>query len=209
MKLIFALALAASPVNERYQDCVTLVQADLEIGRIAAQQWVGDGGGAMALHCLARADAAAGFPKLAATRLEDIAERKDAGDALERARILSQAAEAWLDAGNVHNAANANERAFALAPDSGELHIVAAKIFESKGSPLEVIKSINAAEEQDLGSAAGFVARARAYKDIGDLEASADDIVRALALDPENVKALVLRGELQQAGIVIDVNYDG
>ena len=115
---LFLAALAASPLclslsaaaqapeeqlDPRYADCVQLLDADLDLGRVAAQQWVDEGGGAEARHCLAVADLKAGFPKLAALRLEQIAQRKDAGDDYVRARIYSQAAEAWLavaDAGD-------------------------------------------------------------------------------------------------------------
>ena len=59
-----------------YQECVALIKNDLEAGRRRAQQWVSTGGGADARHCLAIADLESGFPKLAAARLEEIAERK-------------------------------------------------------------------------------------------------------------------------------------
>src|SRR5690606_19581999 len=96
MFLTLIAAAGAFSLSPRYADCIQFVEADLDIGRIAAQQWVSEGGGSEARHCLAIADLKAGFPKLSALRLEEIAQRKDAGDDYVRARVLSQAAEAWL-----------------------------------------------------------------------------------------------------------------
>ncbi len=208
--LALSAAAAAEPsLDPRYQACIEGVKTDLEAGRSAAQQWAAEGGGAMAQHCLAVADLAAGFPKLAAARLQSITERNDAGDNTVRAKILAQSAEAWLEAELPENAETVVEQAFDLTPDAGELHLVAAKIYELQDRPLDVIKSVDAAEALNLGSAAGFVARGRAQFKTGNYEAAAHDVVRALSLDPRNIDALVLRGELRQTGIAIDVDYAG
>lgn len=204
--LFLAVAAAASADSTpRYLDCLTLVEADLELGRTAAQQWASEGGGADAQHCLAVADIAAGFPKLGAARLEDIAQRKDAGDDYVRARLLAQAAYAWLQGGEAAFAHNAIEKAFALAPDSGELQLTAAKIFAAQEKWQQVVSSVTAAEDAGFVSSSTFVLRGRALTELGDYQAAAQDVVNALSIDPTNVEALVLRGELQQTGVVIEV----
>ena len=205
--LLLALEAASQPVASRYDDCVALVAADLDLGRLAAQQWVDAGGGANARHCLAIADLQAGFPKLAAVRLQDIAERRDAGDDLIRARLLSQSAEAWLEADDPDQALAALERAFELAPDAGELHLKAVKVFAAQENWQGVIDAVGAAEEAGFSTAEAYVLRGRAHKAFGSFETAAQDVVNALTLDPVNLDALVLRGELQQAGVVIDVFY--
>lgn len=205
-----ALALQTAPERQldlRYLDCVTLVENNAEIGRIAAQQWADAGGGAPAQHCLAIADLANDLPKLAAARLQTTADRADAGDDGERARIYSQAAEAWLIAEQPDEAEKAIDLAFGLAPDAVELLLIAAEIYEAQNRSQKVIDAVSAAETQGYGSVKGFVMRARAYYAFGDLYAAADDVVAALSSDPYNVDALVLRGNIQQAGIVIDVEY--
>ncbi len=202
---LLALQAAAELISPRYADCVELVNADLDLGRIAAQQWVGEGGGAEARHCLALADLKAGFPKLAALRLEEIAQRKDAGDDYVRARLLSQAAQAWLTANETQQAQNAIDQALALVPDSGELYLTAAKVYAAQERWQDVINAVNTAEENSLGSAATFVLRGRARYVFGAYELAANDVVAALSLDPRNVDALVLRGDLAQAGVPIDV----
>ena len=221
VSLLLALAasttLSGSPLTgdgqqptgpSRYDDCVMLLEADLEIGRIAAQQWTQEGGGAEAQHCLAIADAKAGFPKLSAVRLEEIAERKDAGDDYVRARILAQATEMWLTAGKTEAAAAALAKATALTPDSGELKLTAAKVFTAQERWHDAIAAVDAAEEAGFVAASAFVDRGRARYRVGDYQAAAEDVVAALTLDPVNIDALVLRGDLQQTGIVIDVFYE-
>jgi tetratricopeptide (TPR) repeat protein len=197
--------IALIEANERYIDCITLVDADIEAGRAAAQQWAG--GGADAQHCLALADIAAGFPKLGAVRLEDIAQRKDAGDDYVRARLLAQAAYTWLQAGEAEAAQRAINEAFLLVPDSGELHVTAAKIHAAQKEWHQVVSSVTTAEQAGFASAENYVLRGRAYAELGAYETAAQDVVNALSLNPVNVDALVLRGELQQTGIVIEVYY--
>ena len=208
---VLLLAAAASNLvapekaNPRYLDCITLAEADLETGRIAAQQWASEGGGADALHCLAIADIAAGYHKLGAARLEDIAQRKDAGDDYVRARLLAQAAYAWLQGREIEFAKNAIDNAFALAPDSGELHITAAKIHAAREDWNRVVSSVTISEQAGFVTAENYVLRGKARMKLGDNEGAAQDVVNALSIEQTNLDALVLRGELQQAGIVIDV----
>lgn len=199
---------APESANPRYLDCVTLVEADLEIGRTAAQQWVADGGGADAHHCLAVADIAAGYAKLGAVRLEEIAQRKDAGDDFIRARLLSQAAEAWLKADEPEFADTAIQAAFTLAPDAAELHSIAALVHAANQNWQKTIASASVAIQHNFESAGVFVARGRAYAALGDYQLAANDVVNALNLNPSDLDALVLRGEIQQTGIGIEVYFE-
>ena len=197
------------PETSQYQECIALLRTDTPAGRRHAQQWVSTGGGADARHCLAIADLESGFPGLAAARLEDIAERKDAGDDFVRARVLAQAAEAWLKADEISNAQRTITEALLLVPDSGELQLTAAKVFASREQWQEVIDAVDAAEEAGIVSAETFVLRGRGYYTMGSYETAAQDVVAALSIAPTNIDALVLRGDLQQTGMVIDVFYDG
>ncbi|NOX94511.1 MAG: hypothetical protein GXP04_05270 [Alphaproteobacteria bacterium] len=194
--------------NERYLDCISLVDTDVKKGRFAAQQWASSGGGADAQHCLAVADITAGFPKLGALRLEQIAQRKDAGDDYVRARLLAQAADAWLQSDETIPAQDAINEAILLVPDSGELQLTAAKIHAAREEWHQVISSVTLAEQAGFVAAYSYVLRARALTELGDYETAAQDVVNALSLDPVNVDALVLRGELQQTGIVIEVYFE-
>lgn len=212
MFLIAVLSLFSTDVpegNQRYLDCVMLIEADIELGRTAAQQWSSEGGGADAQHCLALADIAAGFPKLGAARLEDIAQRKDAGDDLVRARLLAQAADAWLMGSKTEFADTAIKTAFELAPDSGELHLTAAKVHAAKERWQQAAASVEIAAQAGFVSSNTYVLSGRAYIRLGDYEKAAGEVIKALTLEPTNVDALVLRGEIQQTGVPIEVYYAG
>lgn len=206
ISIFAALAVASESASPRYADCVQLVEADLELGRIAAQQWVNEGGGAEARHCLAQADFKAGFPKLAALRFEEIAQRKDAGDDYVRARLYDQAAQSWLAAEEPGMAEKALDEALALVPDSGELYLTAAKIYAAQNRWQDVVNAVNTAEEAGFISAETYVLRGRGLYTLASYERAAQDVVSALTIDPVNIDALVLRGDLAQAGINIEVS---
>ena len=197
----------SSGVHPKYQDCVRLVAKDLEIGRISARQWTEEGGGALAQHCLAVADIAAGFPKLGAARLADISKRSDAGDRNARGRVLAQAALAWLDGEETKLAQDAIVEALQYAPELGELHVVAAAVFAAAENWEAASEAADIAEAESLATAETFIVRARANRVLGKDYEAAEDVVSALTLDPFNLDALVLRGELKRVGIDIETFY--
>jgi tetratricopeptide (TPR) repeat protein len=190
--------------SERHAECVRLIASDLPSGRRGAETWVSSGGGAPALHCLAIADLAAGFPKLAAIRLTETAERSDAGDQRARARLLAEAALAFAEAGDLREAEKSVVAAKKIAPVLPELDFVAAKIFAEGGKWKEAIDAATTAEKAGVTSVETYLIRARARKELGDNLKAADDVVAALTIDPYDIDALTLRGELIQAGIEIE-----
>lgn len=218
MKMFLALAFLTTPeapfmpayldriegTSARYQDCVGLLAADLERGRRAAEQWASGGGGAPAAHCLAIGELAAGFPKLAAIRLTEIAERGDAGDLRARARLMAEAALAWLEAGDADEAERSIGAAKKIAPVLPELDFVAAKVFAEQEDWKAAAGAVTAAERAGAVSPEAYVIRARAHRALGKDADAADDVVAALTLDPYDINALTLRGELRQAGIEIE-----
>jgi len=205
--ILATTAATAHATDSHYLDCISLIGADIEIGRVAAQQWAATGAGADAQHCLALADIAAGFPKLGAARLEEIALHRDAGDDLVRTRLFLQAANAWLKANELEFAEAAIINAFNLTPDAGELFLTAAKIHAARLRWQDTIEAVTDAEKADFVSAEGYILRGRAHYALGDYEAAAQDVVNALSIDPTNISALTLRGDVQQTGIAIDVFY--
>jgi len=194
-------------VGAQHRACVRLVVDDLEEGRLGAQRWAGEGGGAPAQHCLAIADLAAGYPKLAALRLLDLAERPDAGDNSARARILAEAALAWLETGQIRDAEDAINAAKSRAPGLAELDFVAAKIYAADNRWQAAADAVSAAADKGVTAPETFVIRAKAYRALGRDADAAEDVVAALTLDPLNIDALTLRGDLQQAGVMIEAYY--
>ena len=188
-----------------YAECVALARKDPAAASERARRWSDGGGGAPAAHCLALADLAAGKPRLAAIRLAELAERSDSGDALARARLFGQAALAFIEADDAAGAEAAILAASALAPNGGEIDLYAARVHVAAGKNQAAIDAVDRAERLQLVSPAGYVARARARIALQQLHEAAEDIVLALKLDPLNVDALTLRGDLAQQGIEIAV----
>jgi tetratricopeptide (TPR) repeat protein len=195
------------PLERSYEICAERVLKNVKEGREFAARWVADVGGVEAMHCLALADLRAGFPKLAAVRLEELSEREDAGDHVIRARILSQAALAYLEGKETQEAARAIAAAFAMAPDDDELYLPAAKVYAAEEKRNATIEAVTTAETRGRVSAEGFVLRGRARYALADYRDAADDVVGALKLDPTNLDALVLRGDLAQQGIDVRADY--
>ncbi|MEO0398238.1 MAG: hypothetical protein AAF224_02315 [Pseudomonadota bacterium] len=193
--------------DPQYVACVELISDDLVIGRAGARAWVQDGGGAPAVHCLAIADLAAGYPKRAAIRLMELGESPSAGESPTRARVLASAALAFLEAERPDFAIEAVEAAESLEPDLSDIHIVAAKAYAAAEEWQAAADAASKAEAANFATAETYVIRAKARRALGkDLEA-AEDIVEALKRDPFDLDALVLRGELIQAGIDIRARY--
>lgn len=192
-------------MSVRYEECVRLIIEDIDLGRRGAAQWASEGGGPPAVHCLAIGDLAAGFPKLGAIRLTELAEREDAGDASARARIASEAALAWLDAADPAAAERALDTARALAPNDPGLLIIAALVHEAAGRSSAAADAITQAEKAGVKTAEGHLVRARARRAQGDNLAAAEDVAAALNLDPLNIEALTLRGDLAAAGVAIEL----
>jgi len=194
-------------LNPRHQACILAIKDDVDTGRIAAEQWLRDGGGPLASHCLAVADLAAGFPRLAAIRLQSLAEQENAGDVLTRARLFAQASEILLSTDQIDAASNALGQAFSLAPEAGELFLLSGKINHAQQKWQPVIDAISEAKEQGFYSSTGYANRARALKELTRFDDAAEDVAQSLRIDPFNLDALVLRGELAQTGIFISTNF--
>lgn len=190
----------------RHQNCLEEIQIDPEAAREKAKEWHQTSGGVLATHCLAMADRAAGFSRLAAVRLHTLAEKTGTGPDIVRARLFAQASEIWLSVHEGDAATESLEQAFALAPQAAELFLISANIHLSRRRWQNVIDDVKQAENLGLVTAIGYTARARAYKELTQFDLAADDVVRAIRIDPFNVKALVLRGELIQTGINIRTN---
>ena len=86
-----AAAQALIPTVKTYQACTEAVNRDPETGMTAALQWRDLGGGRAAEHCVALALAANGNTRLAATRMQDLAEIFDAARPDMAATIMSGA----------------------------------------------------------------------------------------------------------------------
>ncbi|MEM1397284.1 MAG: hypothetical protein AAGH38_07550, partial [Pseudomonadota bacterium] len=193
--------------DESYRACIKLLAEDTAAGAEGARSWMFSGGGAPAMHCVAVADLALGRPRLAAVRLLELSERRDVGPAGTKATVLAEAALAWLDAEEPEFAVEAIETAIDTEPTRVDLQVVAAKAYASAERWQAASDAVDFVEAANVETAEVFLIRARAMRALGKNQEAAEDVVRTLKIDPFNLDALVLRGELVQSGIYIAANY--
>ncbi len=191
-------------VDAGYQECVSRVEQNAEQGRYYALRWISDGGGDPAVYCAAVADLAVGVPRLAANRLQSLAEKNRTQDPYLSARLYIQAAQAWATGEEAELAISAISEAERMAPATEEVKLLAAPIYAQISRWGLVKRSLDTAEEYNALSAQALTLRARARKELSDHEGAARDLQLALNQEPNNIDALVLRGELAQTGYVID-----
>ncbi|MEM9988911.1 MAG: hypothetical protein AAF723_05265 [Pseudomonadota bacterium] len=194
-----SVAPAPQPIPS-YDSCAALAEQDPGAGRAQAEAWMADGGGRPAKHCLALATLGLGSPASAGAILAELAEaeRADPGVA---ARLYVQSAEAFMQAGRRDDALAALRETYKIIADAPEVHMAAATIYATAEEWEGVVLTLNALERYADLSADAFALRARAYVERGDTLKAAKDVKKALKLDPLLVDALVLRGELLQAGV--------
>ena len=203
---IFVGAMGTGPdgaVDPDYQACIAGIDQDPEEGRAAALRWITDGGGNAAMHCAALADLANDLPRVAARRLFAIGE-ETRDDPTLAARVYAQSAQAWLAGGEPDKAVASLERAYDLMPDALELHLMAAPVFAGAERWAETKRVLDLAEGHASLNDNALILRAKARQQLDDLDGAARDTQRALNQNPENIDALILRGELVQAGYAID-----
>lgn len=194
-----------------YRACLDGLATDIDAGRQAARQWQEDGGGVAAAHCRIMGDLAAAAPKTAAIGLQALAGSDAAVNPARSALLYGQAAEIWLGLNLIDEADRALEQGLLLTPakgqTGGQLLLLRGRIEAARERWQATVDAITAAEAEGVISADGYVARGRAYKALSRNEDSAEDVVRALGLDAFHLDALVLRGELVQAGMTINTRY--
>ncbi|NHK28507.1 hypothetical protein FF098_011370 [Parvularcula flava] len=194
----------AGEVDPRYGDCVAALDTDPEAGRAAALRWVTDGGGPPAIHCAALADLAMDLPRVGARRLYALAEDLREEDPGMAARLYAQSAQAWLAGDEPENALIPLEKAYGLAPRSPELHLMAAPVYAGAQRWGQTKRVLDLLESENRLNANGYTLRAKAKQMLADYEGAAADIRTALRQEPDNIDALIIRGELIQAGYRID-----
>jgi tetratricopeptide (TPR) repeat protein len=178
---------------ESYQACVAAIQKKADDAFEMALAWRDRGGGVPAEHCAALALIALDEPGEAASRLEVLAQRMDAGTALERASLLAQSGNAWLLATQPENAEAAFSAALKLTPGDGEIWTDRARARAAHQDWANAESDLNSALIYERRPEI-FVLRASARQAQGNSTGYKSDIDAALALDPTFPDALVERG---------------
>lgn len=161
-----------------------------------AEAWRARGGGEAARHCAALAILNGGDPKLAAEELESLARAMRLRPPRLRAQVLSQAARAWLAADDARRAEAAISTAISLAPEDVELRIDRAEIRAEAGAPREAIDDLDHVLQRAPRRADVLAMRAAAHRRLSMLDRAAQDVARALEIDPNLPEAWLEKGIL-------------
>ncbi len=182
-----------------YDQCLALLSGDPDGARALAEAWQARGGGDGATHCLGLSRIALGEPEAGAEILESLATASQATAAI-RATLFSQAAQAWMMAGQPRRAEQGLTQALALSPDNPDLLVDRAAAAIALKSYAEAATDLTAALSNDPRRVDALVMRATALRQLNRLDAARDDIARALHEAPDNPEALLERGILRQRG---------
>jgi tetratricopeptide (TPR) repeat protein len=177
-----------------YADCVAAIKKKADDAFENAMIWRDHGGGIAAEHCAALALIALDEPGEAASRLDSLAQRRDAGSAAERAALLSQSGNAWLLASQAENAETAFSAAIKLTPADSEIWIDRARARAARQDWVNAEADLTKALALGNKRPETYVLRASARVAEGNELGYQSDIGAALSIDPTFPDALVERG---------------
>lgn len=217
MLLIAALMQAAMPttpapvgnpglelrLQARYEACLEAVEKDAAAGYETAMAWAAEAYSPHAMRCSAMALIELGRIEDGADRLASIAASSAGGAPEVRIGILAQAANAYLLARLPDKAKAAMDRAISLtaADDPGLPDLLI-----DRARALAMLQNWRGAEEDlsrtidlrpDNGLALRLRAAARMRQGVFDL--ALRDAEAAVALEPRNIEALLVRGQAIEA----------
>ena len=186
------------PIARAYASCLAMARSKPTDGFEAAIAWRDEGGGPAAGHCVAIALVGLGQLEEAATRLEELAQNMAGFGAKERASVLEQAGQVWLRLGDGTRTHAVLSAALKLDDANANLWVRRGEILASAGEFWDAIDDFNEALTRNSGSLDALVFRAAAYRLLEVSELAADDVERALALDPDFPDALTELGMVRR-----------
>lgn len=184
--------------DDRYDKCMTMIAEDPEGAEAIATSWQAAGGGDAAIHCQALAAIATGEPETGAEMLEKLAHGGKV-DAVTRAVLLGQAAEARMMADQAEPAVKDTTEALTIAPEDVDLLIGRAEAYDALARSAEALDDLNQALALAPSRGDALVLRASVWRRMDRPGEARLDVEQALVLDPDDAEALVERGILRQA----------
>lgn len=193
-----AQAAVANPLlSTPYQTCVQAINKSPEDAFEKALVWRDQGGGILAERCAAMALISLDQPGEAASRLDAMARRTDAGLLADRASLLSQSGNAWLLADQAQNAEAAFSAALKLTPRDADIWVDRARARAARQNWPEAERDLTNALTFNKTKPETYVLRASARHAQNNMAGYRTDIQAALALDPNFPEALVERGSIK------------
>lgn len=190
---------AAAEESARFQTCLETIETDPAAGYEFGLQWSYQGNRPAARQCTALALIELGQPAEGAARLETLANATDGGSLEQRAVYLTQAGNAWFQAGAPEAAELAFTNALKLSPQDPSLFIdrASARLAEEKFG--DAIKDLDTALGLQPGNTTAHQLRAKAYLVLEQFDNAEADVRAAMQAEPENIDILLLRGDVREA----------
>lgn len=161
--------------------------------------WRAEGGGALALHCVARAQVGLGQYDEAAERLSLVAEMREVPDKDMRAAFLAEAGHAFLLANRNDEARQKFSTAVELTPQDSELRLDRAQSSMLLNDWGAAVADMDEALKIKPNNPEALRMRGEAKLALRDFDGASADAESALKTDPTYVPGLLLRGKVKEA----------
>ncbi|MET0546028.1 MAG: tetratricopeptide repeat protein [Caulobacterales bacterium] len=161
--------------------------------------WRTEGGGALALHCVARAQLAMGDYDQAAARLDLVASMREVTSQDMRASFYAEAGHAYLLARRTADARKSFDAAINLRPQDADMRLDRAEALMLAQDWKAAVGDTDVALALRPNDTEALRLRGEAKLALRDFDGAAADANAALKADPAYVPALVLRGKVREA----------
>jgi tetratricopeptide (TPR) repeat protein len=173
-------------------------RANPDQGFETASEWRDHGGGFPAEHCVAIALVGLKQYPEAAHRLETLAQSMVKEAPPLRAQVMSQAAEAWSEAGEPKSAEADLAEAIRLDPGNADFVVSRSAARADQKNYAGAIDDLNSIVRRGIERADVYAFRAASYRLSGDLKDAAADAERAVQLGPTLPEAWLERANVRR-----------
>lgn len=181
-----------------YERCMNLARKEPADGFELASVWKEHGGGLPAEHCAGVALMGLKQYVLAGDQLETLGKEMVREAPSLRAQVLSQAGEAWLQAGQAEKARADFTAAIGLDPKDTSLLIGRARAHAAAKDYKAAKEDLNRALTGGAAPGEVLTYRAAANRYLGDLAAARKDADAAVAASPESADAWLERANIRR-----------
>lgn len=183
----------------RHLACLEKIADDAELAYEEAMIWQSQGGGRRARHCVAMTLFALGHADEAAFRLDKLAKSPDGGSPQMRAGYYVEAADMWINAELPRKAYDSATAGLKIVKSDVDLRIARARAYAAMGRWDYAEIDLTNALVYGPNDPRALRYRADARKRQNKLTLAKADIDKALIYDGQNVDALLVRGEINEA----------
>jgi tetratricopeptide (TPR) repeat protein len=192
-------------LDARHKACLERIAVDQDIAYEEAMIWRDQGGGRRARHCEAMALFALGHESEAANRLDTLADSRDGGSKEMRLNFRAEAANFWLAAQDADKAFESATAGLKYDAENADLRIARARAHVMKGDLAQAETELTRVLLHHPKSAEALRYRADMRMREGRWVAAKTDIEAALNADPTSVETALLRGHINEAIRLADI----